>query len=276
VTLSPGNNIPKISIIVLAKNCEKYLLECIGSIIGVTSLQIVIVDPGSTDGTGRIVDTVRELYPQVITVVRKEDKSPAEGLNNGLNEVTGDVIGILNGDDVYLPGCLKFVQNHFQNHRATQILLMGGLVANESLQRAKLVYPSKVSLKRLAVSSFGSITFFHQGMFVSSEFAEDTNYNPDNKVSWDFEYLAQLLRKNPIVVRSNKHGAIFRIHPDSISGGRSRITEAVARNRKIAHEILGRELNLFDKLTGIYFRLEKYLGSAISSLKDTIFLRNRI
>ena len=267
---------PKISVIVLAKNCEKYLLECIGSMIGLSNLQIVIVDPGSADGTTELVDVIKELYPQIVTVVRKQDESPAEGLNNGLNEATGDVIGILNGDDVYLPGCLRFVQDHFQVSPATQILLMGGIIANEQLNKAKLVYPSKITLKRIAVSRFGSVTFFHQGMFVSRAFAGRTKYNQENMVSWDFEYLAQLLTKKPLIARSNKHGAIFRIHPDSISGGRTRVAEGLARNNLISYEILGRNLNVIDRLAGNYFRIEKYLESSILSIQDTVFLKNRI
>ena len=50
-----------VSIIVLAKNCEKYLLQCVGSIVPNGQVEIIIVDPGSADGTGELVDVLENV-----------------------------------------------------------------------------------------------------------------------------------------------------------------------------------------------------------------------
>ena len=265
-----------VSIIVLAKDCAKYIVECIGSMVSNTNIEIIIVDPGSSDKTSELVNVLQNVYPDKILVVRKKDKSPAEGLNNGMENVTGNIVGILNGDDLYLPGTIKYVQDFFKSNIDVDVLLMAGLISSESTTKSKFVYPSKISMRRLALSRFGGSTFLHQGMFVQRSFVKDISYNPSNKISWDFEYLVDLARKNPKVNISNKHAAIFRIHPDSISGGKKNVNEGLAVNSRISRTILGRKLYLSDRIIGIIFRIEKYLLSSIHALCDTVFRRNRL
>jgi glycosyltransferase involved in cell wall biosynthesis len=266
---------PRVSIIVLAKNCEKYILGCIGSIVPNINIEIIIVDPGSSDRTSELVVFLESTYPDKIRVVRQSDNSPAEGLNNGIRSTTGEIIGILNGDDVFLPGSVAYVQEFFSRNSNLDILLMGGFVSNELTAKSKLVYPSKVSLRRLALARYGGITFLHQGMFVKKNFASDTFYNTENRVSWDFEYLVDLVRKKPNLIISRKHAAVFRIHPESISGGKKRIKEGLDVNSRISNGILGRPLNVCDQFIGLIFRIEKYFSSAMYALADTVFLRNK-
>ena len=264
-----------VSIIVLAKNCEKYLLQCVGSIVPNGQVEIIIVDPGSADGTSELVDVLENVYMNRVKVIRKSDKSPAEGLNNGLENVSGDIIGILNGDDIYLPGVIEYVKKHFSASNETDILLMSGIVSNETTNKSKLVYPSKISLKRCALSKFGSTTFLHQGMFVRKNFAKGTVYNTQNRISWDFEYLVELLQKKAKVKRSNKQAAIFRIRPDSISGGKTRVLDEALNNERLSRLILNRQINVVDKILGLTYRFEKFLSSSFHALNDTVFTRNR-
>jgi glycosyltransferase involved in cell wall biosynthesis len=275
MSLDTSHNFPHISVVVLAKNCEKYIMGCVGSIVLNTNIEVVIVDPGSVDRTSELVALIQSAYPEKIRVVREIDSSPAEGLNNGIRNTTGEIIGILNGDDAYLPGTLAFVQEFFSKNIDLEILLMGGLVSNELTVKSKLIYPSKISLYRLALARYGGVTFFHQGMFVRKHFTTDILYNVENRVSWDYEYLVELIRKKPNLLISKRQAAVFRVHPESISGGKKGIKEGLYINSRISFEILGRNVRIIDKLLGSIFRIEKYLSSALSAIKDTIFYRNR-
>lgn len=219
MTLNASNDFPRISVVVLAKNCEKYIMGCVGSILLNENIEVVIVDPGSLDRTSELVALIQTAYPDKIRVVREIDNSPAEGLNNGIRNTSGDIIGILNGDDAYLPGTLSFVREIFSRNINLDILLMGGMVSNEMTVKSKLVYPSKISLYRLALARYGGITFFHQGMFVRKNFTSGILYNVENRISWDYEYLVELIRKKPNLTISKRQAALFRIHPESISGG---------------------------------------------------------
>lgn len=69
----------------------------------------IVVDGGSTDGT---VDLIREQFPQVRLVVQS-DKNLYEAINRALVLCRGDVIGLLNSDDILLPGALASVRAGF-------------------------------------------------------------------------------------------------------------------------------------------------------------------
>ena len=73
---------PKLSVIVPVYNTEKYLRECIDSILGqtFTDFELILVDDGSTDGSGAICDAYAQKDPRIrvihqenggITVARK-------------------------------------------------------------------------------------------------------------------------------------------------------------------------------------------------------------
>ena len=65
--MQTDNQIPIISIIVPIYNVEKYLEECVLSIINQTwkNKQIILVDDGSTDGSGVICDRLQTEYPYI-------------------------------------------------------------------------------------------------------------------------------------------------------------------------------------------------------------------
>lgn len=105
----------KISIITPSFNQVSFLKETVQSIHSqVVDLEIehIIVDGGSTDGT---VEYLQELGDQVIWWSGK-DKGQADAVNKGIRMATGEIIGWLNSDDLYLPGSLQAVVDHFGKH----------------------------------------------------------------------------------------------------------------------------------------------------------------
>jgi glycosyltransferase involved in cell wall biosynthesis len=105
----------KISIITPSFNQVSFLKETVQSIHSqVVDLEIehIIVDGGSTDGT---VEYLQELGDQVIWWSGK-DKGQADAVNKGIRMATGEIIGWLNSDDLYLPGALQAVADHFGKH----------------------------------------------------------------------------------------------------------------------------------------------------------------
>ena len=89
-----------ISVIVTAYNIEEYLSRCMDSLIRQTykSLEIILVDDGSTDGTAAICDEFQEKYENV-RVIHQENQGPSAARNAGVRFAQGEFIGYVDGDD---------------------------------------------------------------------------------------------------------------------------------------------------------------------------------
>ena len=91
---------PKISILIPIYNVEKYLKECLDSVINQTlkDIEIICINDGSTDSCAEILKAY-SLKDNRIKVINKENSGYGASMNMGLEEATGDYIGIVESDD---------------------------------------------------------------------------------------------------------------------------------------------------------------------------------
>lgn len=89
-----------ISVIVAAYNIEAYIERGVRSICNQTyrNLEIIVVDDGSTDATGRILDGMAKSDMR-IRVIHEENGGPARARNTGIACAKGNYIGFVDGDD---------------------------------------------------------------------------------------------------------------------------------------------------------------------------------
>ena len=91
---------PKISVIVPIYKVEKYLKQCVDSIINQTlkDIEIILVDDGSPDNCGKIIDEYAKQDNRVIAV-HQENGGYGKAVNHGINIAKGEYIGIVEPDD---------------------------------------------------------------------------------------------------------------------------------------------------------------------------------
>jgi glycosyltransferase involved in cell wall biosynthesis len=89
----------KVSIITATYNSEKYLEDCIGSVMKQThpDIEHIIIDGKSTDGT---LDILKKYEPHIALCLSETDRGMYDAINKGMALATGDIIGILNSDDM--------------------------------------------------------------------------------------------------------------------------------------------------------------------------------
>lgn len=118
-------NNPKISIVTIAYNSAATIEETIQSVVGQSydNVEYIIVDGGSTDDTLAIVERYKD---RVARLVSEPDNGISDAFNKGIGLCTGDVIGIINSDDVLLPGALRQLAEAFDGetdvYRANTII----------------------------------------------------------------------------------------------------------------------------------------------------------
>lgn len=91
---------PKVSIVIPTYNVEKYLKRCIESIINQTldEIEIIIVNDGSTDMSGKIADELSKIDSRII-IINQENKGLSGARNTGLNAARGEYIAFIDADD---------------------------------------------------------------------------------------------------------------------------------------------------------------------------------
>ena len=102
-TLVVENNadIPKVSVITPVYNGEKYLEACLKSVVAqsLDRLEVILVNDGSTDGSGEMMKEYARRYPHFIYVEQK-NRGLSEARNTGLQYAHGKYIAFLDGDDL--------------------------------------------------------------------------------------------------------------------------------------------------------------------------------
>ena len=104
---------PLVSIITVVFNGEKYLEQAINSVCNLSyeNIEYIIIDGGSTDGTIEIIKRYEHCIDRWIS---ESDRGLYDAMNKGIALAKGDIIGILNSDDLYFPDTVAEVVKEYQ------------------------------------------------------------------------------------------------------------------------------------------------------------------
>ena len=116
---------PKISVIVPVYKVEKYLPECIESVLAqtFTDFELILVDDGSPDNSGTICDDYAERDPR-LRVFHKENGGVSSARNLGLDHARGEWIAFVDSDDAVGE---KYLEHLWGDGPAVGTLIVSGL-----------------------------------------------------------------------------------------------------------------------------------------------------
>lgn len=135
------NKAELISVVVPVYNVEAYLARCIESIIAQTyrNLEIILVDDGSTDKSGKICDDYKTKYSNLIEVVHQKNRGLSGARNTGLGHAQGKYITFVDSDDWLSHDMIEIMYDNLKKYNAQisgigfyQAYENGKLVANSS------------------------------------------------------------------------------------------------------------------------------------------------
>jgi len=193
----------KLTIITVSFNSAKTLERTIQSVISQNcpGLEYVIVDGGSTDGT---VDIIRKYHASghVTSFISEKDAGISDAFNKGIAMSTGDVIGMINSDDQYVPGALEKVHKIYEQ-QGTDFVLYGNMLRRSD---SKTVRIRPRPLKRLWI--YVDCPYDHPTVFVpKSVYDKVKPYNTNYRYSMDYDFY----------VRAMKAGVQFRYLDEDIA-----------------------------------------------------------
>ena len=108
---------PIVSIIVPVYNCEKYISSCLETLLAQSfqSIEIILVDDGSTDKTGAICDSFEKCHPS-IRVFHQSNEGQAVARNRGVSASKGEWICFVDGDDMIHPRMIEMLYEMVLKH----------------------------------------------------------------------------------------------------------------------------------------------------------------
>ena len=198
----------KISIITVTKNSEKFLLKNIKSVKfqNYKNYEHIIVDGNSTDKTIKIIKSNKK---KIKFIKNKNDKGLYHAMNVGIKNSSGDIIGILNSDDIYFRNTLRLVNKYFNKHSNLDFLF-------GSVYKHKLLHGFKPEIINW---SFGFYTTHSVGFFIKRESQLKVGfYDLKYKYSADYDLFLRMIKKFNLIGLSTKKNEIFgKFRPGGLS-----------------------------------------------------------
>ncbi len=111
----------QVSVVMAVYNVEHYLREAVDSLlrqnISFENVQLILVNDGSTDGSGAICDEYAAQYPANVLALHKENGGVSSARNLGLAHVKGEYVNFLDADDKLSPGTLRALCSFLTEHK---------------------------------------------------------------------------------------------------------------------------------------------------------------
>lgn len=204
----------KISIITVVYNNEKTIKDALNSVLGQTykDIEYIIVDGKSNDKT---VSIIKEYKNKLGCFISEKDFGIYDAMNKGINAATGDVIGILNSDDLYQDtNVIETVMNQFNQNPSIDIVY-GDLVYVKSDNVNKVVRNWKSNPYYNSFFENGNVPP-HPSLFVKKSVYEKAGlFNLDFKLAADYEFMLRIFKKynfnskyiNRVIVKMRLGGA---------------------------------------------------------------------
>ncbi|MFB9762683.1 glycosyltransferase family 2 protein [Ectobacillus funiculus] len=217
-----------VSVVTAVYNGEKYLQECIQSILNQTypEFEYIIVNDGSTDGTKEILDAVQDTRVRIIHL--DQNCGAAFCLNQGIDQAKGKWIAIQDADDISAPTRLEEQVSYLKSHpQAIGVSsFVKGIEGEESVSKEFLhahesAFNRVLSEEEVYKSRFCICYVCHGSvMFSKDAFYRVGGYNQLFKIVYDRDLWFRLFEIAPFE-KIPKELYYYRVLPHSLSHGNS-------------------------------------------------------
>lgn len=235
---------PKVSVIMAVYNGEKYLKECIDSILNQTfsDFEFIIINDGSTDKTEEIVKNAMKKDKRIKLISNKENRGRAVARNQGLKIANGEYIAVIDSDDIALPQRLEKQVKFLDENQDVGLVGTWFYVIDED---GKIIGKEKnpVSDEMIREKILKAMPFCHSSLMWRKECIEKVGgYRKEFSLSQDYDLVLRISEKYK-VANIPEFLCMRRYHPDAITVIKKREQEKFG---KLA-QILAEERRLYGK-----------------------------
>lgn len=267
-TMPDGRPWPLISIVIPSFNQGWYLEQSIRSVLlqGYPQLEFIVVDGGSSDGSA---GTIARYDTWMKHWVSEPDNGPADALHKGFGVASGDLLGFLNADDFYLPGCLEKVAAAFHAHPSADVVSGHGYFAKATGELGVPLFSDRWDLDRFrngACVLVQPATFFRRLAYERVE-----GFKRGTSTCWDMELWADMALAGANFHSMDEFMAAFRLHAGSITGSAGLRQQRLRDSRAVMERMRGRRDSCFDSLVRFFHRACKFSEHPLRTFRQRLF-----
>ncbi len=210
---------PTVSILIPAYNVEKYLPQCLDSILNQTyrDLQIVVIDDGSRDGTWILMQEYA-IKDNRLEIYHQENQGVAVTRNHLLDRIKGDYLLFVDADDWIEPEMVDYLVNQAEQN-ATDIVVCSS-VSHNSDNSNKSGIPFKVWGQKEAVKAF----LVHKDLngslwnkLIRRDSVGEISFNPAISFGEDALFIWHVLQRVKCITFTNRELYHYRMNNESLS-----------------------------------------------------------
>lgn len=230
-----------VSIIVPAYNAEKYIKRCIDSLISQDSFEnfeVLLIDDGSTDQTGLLMDKYAENYTN-IKVFHISNNGVSNARNYGIENSQGEYIAFVDADDWVEKACYKRMYQSGKNENA-DIVAAGINVDNDikTIVSRPLTDQDRLINKKEGIKGFlyGNIDVHVCNKIFKKKMILNYRFDPSIKIAEDRLFLFEcLLNADKTILLSSSY---YHYYQNGISAMNQKFSEKNLDDIKVAKKIL--------------------------------------
>jgi glycosyltransferase involved in cell wall biosynthesis len=243
------------SIITVVLNGEKFIEETIKSVLeqNEVNLEYIIIDGGSIDCT---IERIKKYQRRIDVFISEKDNGIYDAINKGISLAHGEIVGILNCGDQYLPGVLSKVYQEFKKSSAD--VLYGDIIFIEELGSGEKKFSRKANHQKLGKE----MSVFHPSSFISMNcYLRNGYYDLSYKIAADYDLLLRNFLNNASFTYIPLELAIFRL------GGISTVNF-----KQLLHENYNIRKKNLGKIEALLFLIYRYTFESIYSFRRDVFI----
>lgn len=232
----------KISLITVCYNSEKTIEDTIKSVLKQTykNYEYIIIDGKSKDNTLNIIKLYEKKFDNKLKYISESDKGLYDAMNKGIKIATGDIIGILNSDDIlYDENVFQKIIDNIDNYDGVYSNLV--LMNNDFTKVTRNFKSKEAALKKGWHPP-------HPTLYLKKEiYNKYGNYNLDYKIAADLDFMYRILNNKVRLKYVDTCFVKMRTGGASTNG-----LKGYYKNFKESYRVLKANKRKFPLLTNIY------------------------
>lgn len=254
----------KATIIIPTYNVEKYIEQCINSVILQTEkdIEIILIDDCSSDSTTKIIEEYAKNDTRINLIINEKNSGPSHSRNKGLQAAKGKFIAFLDSDDWWDEERLEKMLQHVENFNADMICDDQKLINdNEEKHWGTIFKNGKVYLNKPL--NFTASYFINHDLglkpLIRREFIEQNQIRFDENLRYGEDYLLFL---NCLMLGANAY-----LIPEAYYYYRAREGSLVTKNMDLLKQTLNTTENM---LNNPFYNKDHEVKRALENRKKRI------